>query len=395
MEKIKSHFTQLQKIPNHKTAKKIFYIIFAILIFISGTYFGSSHFSQAKNPGAAKHPPTQVLALKLYAQNIDDFEELPGRTSAYRYAEIRPQVDGIILKRLFTEGSVVKKGTQLYQIDDAPYKANYNSAKADLQKAQANLETIKAKNARFKKLIEEDAISKQEYDDIKATLAQATADVAIAKATMEKAKIYLNYTKVLAPIDGRISKSLTTEGALVSANQTQNLTTITQLDPIYVDIERASEDLVNFKNKISTQDKVSVELYLNDGTIYNQTGTLQFSEVNVDPSTSAVGLRAIFDNPDQTLLPGSFVKARIKISSENVVLVPQKATSRGPDGSLNVWIIDSSNTTKPVPIKTIKAIGNNWLVSEGVKDGDVIVLEGFQKIMPGAVVSPSFGEVKK
>jgi len=210
--------------------------------------------------------------------------------------------------------------------------------------------------------------------------------------SVDKAKIYLNYTKVLSPISGRISKSEVTEGSLVSANQTQILTSVTQLDPIYVDIERPSEGLIDFKSKLAQQDKVNAELYLNDGSLYTEVGTVQFTDVIVDPSTSSVGIRALFDNKDEILLPGSFVKTRLKVGNENAILVPQKAAIRNPDGSLIVWIIDSENKAKPTPIKVSKTINSSWLVEEGLKDGDVIVLEGFQKIAPEAFVAPSFEE---
>ncbi|MES2677342.1 MAG: efflux RND transporter periplasmic adaptor subunit [Pseudomonadota bacterium] len=384
------------KIKISQNNRKKIYIILAILAFAGAAYYGFLHFKAGAKANQNK-PAVEVLALKLQSQNVDDFEELPGRTSAYRFAEIRPQVDGIILKRFFTEGSLVKKGQQLYQIDDAPYLAAYNSAKADLEKAKANLVTTKAKNDRFKKLIEVDAVSKQEYDDVIASLGEAKATVAIAKAAVDKAKVYLNYTKVFAPISGRISKSLVTEGSLVAANQAQIITNITQLDPIYVDIARASEDLTQFQSNVkgaAKDQKVPVDLYLNDGTIYQHQGSLQFSEVNVDPSTSSVELRAIFDNPDQILLPGSFVKTRIRINSSNAILIPQKAATRNPDGTLSVWIIDAENKVNPAPINIVKAIGNQWLIKDGLKDGDVIVTEGFQKIAPGALVKAVFPQEK-
>ena len=385
------------KLKISKNTRKKIYISAAVLAVAGCAYIVFLNLKGGRGAEQEK-PAVEVVALKLQSQNVDDFEELPGRTSAYRFAEIRPQVDGIILKRFFTEGSLVKKGQQLYQIDEAPYLASYNSAKADLQKAKANLATVKAKNDRFKKLIEVDAVSKQEYDDVIASLGEAEASVAIAKAALDKAKVYLNYTKVFAPISGRISKSLVTEGSLVSANQAQIIASITQLDPIYVDIARASEDLTQFQSNINgaaKNQKVPVDLYLNDGKIYKHQGSLQFSEVNVDPSTSAVELRAIFANPDQTLLPGSFVKTRIRISSANAILIPQKAAIRNPDGTLSVWIINPENKVNPSPISVVKAIGNGWLVSDGLKDGDIIVTEGFQKIAPGALVKAVFTEEEK
>lgn len=370
-----------------KFNKKIYIALIAIAVVLGIYFFIKSKNGYGQNM-AKPTPAVNVITIK--SQDAEDFEEMPGRTSAYRFAEVRPQVDGIIIKRFFTEGSKVEQGDQLYQIDPAPYQATYNSAKADFQKATANLDAVRAKSDRFKKLIEVEAVSKQEFDDVKASLASAQAEVAITKAAMQKAKIYLDYTKVFAPISGRISKSLVTEGSLVSANQAQILTTITQLDPIYVDVSKASEELASFQNKIAGKDQVPVDLYLSDETLYNHQGTLQFSEVNVDPSTSSVGLRAIFDNPDQVLLPGSFVRARVKININNVILVPQKSAVRNPDGSLIVWLVGEKNKVKPQPIKVTKAIGNNWLVAEGLKDGDVIVVEGLQKIAPDAVVKPVF-----
>lgn len=395
MENTTSKLKSFLKKINSKTNRRVAYFIIALEII--GSIFGVSVLTSKFKPGhnsEANLPTPSVLALKIAKQNVDDFEEMPGRTSAYRFAEIRPQVDGIIIKRLFIEGSKVEKGQQLYQIDPAPYLATYDSAKADLQKTIANFEAIKAKNIRFKKLIEVEAVSKQEFDDVKASLAAAQADVAIAKAVVQKAKIYLDYTKVLAPISGNIGKSVVTEGSLVSANQVQILATITQLDPIYVDLEKSSEDLAQFKNEIAGRNNVSADLYLSDGTIYPHSGVLQFSEVNIDPSTSSVSLRALFDNPEQTLLPGSFVKVRIKTSTQNAILVPQKAVVRGADGSSSVWIVDEKNQVKPTSITTVKAIGNNWLISEGLKEGDAVVIEGLQKIAPGTVVKPIFSNEK-
>ncbi|MCE3255409.1 MAG: efflux system, rane fusion protein CmeA [Rickettsiaceae bacterium] len=388
---------KIEKVTGNKRNIFIAIAILLILGWVGYSIFMSFKKSQGAGPMGG---PVEVDVIKLASQNVDDFEELPGRVSAYRFAEIRPQVDGIITKRLFTEGSLVKKGQQLYQIDDPQYQANYQIAKADLQKAKANLVAIIAKSERFNKLVRVNAISKQEYDDMVASLAQANAEVAVAKAAMDKARIYLDYTKVFAPIDGWVSKSMVTEGSLVSTNQAEALTTITQLDPVYVDIVRSSGDLTKFQEMIfgqkenSESKEVPIELYLNDGTIYQTQGVLQFSEVNIDPGTGSINLRAIFENPDQILLPGAFVKTRIKISSKDAILIPQKATTRNPDGSLSVWIIGAENKVAPLPVKAVKAIGNQWLISEGLKDGDVIVVEGFQKIAPGAIVVPSFPKDK-
>jgi membrane fusion protein (multidrug efflux system) len=369
--------------------KKIYIAVAVILIaFVS---YRCSVYLKKKNANSPR-PAVAVNVIKLYPQIVSNVEEMPGRASAYRFAEIRPQVEGIIIRRLFTEGSNITKGQQLYQIDPAPYLASYNSAKADLQKARAIFEAAKAKNARYEKLVKIQAVSQQEYDEVKSSLASANAGVEIAKAELQKAEIYLEYTRVLAPISGRIGKSEVTEGSLVSANQAEILTTITQLNPIYVDIVRSSEDFTRFQNDISGKSQIEIDLYLSNGMLYNHRGTLQFAEVNVDPSTSSVEMRAIFDNPDNTLLPGSFVKARIQTNSKNAILIPQKATFRNPDGTLMVWLVDEKNKVNPKPIKTLKAIGGNWLVESGVKAGDIIVIEGLQKIAPGTLVKPVFEE---
>lgn len=377
---------------NHPKVKKIIFISLIFIIALPAAYFSFIYFKKANAQGQMPGmPEPQVNVITLQKQKFDDFEELPARVVTVESAEVRPQVNGIITKILFKEGSKVNKGDQLYQIDPSQIQADYNIAKADLEKAKANLEAVSAKNKRYRELIQTDSISKQEYDDIMATFAAAKADVEVAKAAADKAKVYLDYTKVFAPIDGYISKTFITRGSLVSAGQAESLATITQLDPIYVDIQRPSEDIADFKNQVAGKDKVEVDLVMSDGTIYPHKGTLQFSEVNVDPTTSAVSLRAKFDNPENALLPGSFVQAKVKINTEDALLIPQKITTRNPDGSLSVWVVNEQSVANPVIISVAKASETNWIVKGGIKEGDTIVVDGFQKLAPNSkvkIISP-------
>ena len=362
-------------------------VIILAVVAIAAAY-GVHHFRGKSAPEAPKAPPAvNVGAQMLQQQTADVAEEFPGRTTAFKVSEIRPQVNGIIQSRLFTEGSNVKKGQQLYQIDAAPYQAAYDSAKATLAKAEAMVKSTEAKTKRYKSLVKIEAISKQDYDDIIATSAQAVADVGVAKAALATATINLNYTKVYAPISGRIGKSIVTEGALVSASQADALTSITQLTPIYVDITQASEDVQRLRHALKDKAKQAVTLlFQNSDEPYKHTGTLQFSDITVDPTTGSVQLRTLFPNPDSDLLPGMFVRARINVPTENVILVPQRATVRGADGALTVWVIGQDDTVQPVKIKSDRTVGDTWLVRAGLENGVRIVTEGMQKLKPGATV---------
>jgi membrane fusion protein (multidrug efflux system) len=354
------------------------------------TFWSTGHIQQAEAQ-VDNIQAVPATVVELQSERVKLYEELPGRIAPYKVAEIRPQVSGIITARLFEEGSKVKEGQQLYQIDMAPYQAAYDSAKANLAKAEANIKTVEAKNSRYKRLVKIDAVTKQEYDDITASLAQARADIAIAKAAMTTAKINLKYTKVYAPISGRISKSAVTEGALVTANQAQLLATITQLDPVYLDLMQSSTDLIHMRRALKGQEKIPVTIYLEgEDTAYEHQGIFQFSDVTVDQTTGSVQLRSLFPNPDSILLPGLFVHARINLGTVNTVLVPQKAAIRGADGNLSVWMVNKENKVMPKPISAEGAIGDKWLIKGGVQAGDVIVLEGFQKIAPGALISPIY-----
>ena len=322
--------------------------------------------------------------------------ELPGRTVPYRIAEVRPQVNGVILKRLFTEGSQVKAGQQLYLIDPAPFEASLQSAKAALARAEATATSTRLLAQRYKPLAEARAVSQQDYDNAVAGQDQAAADVASAKATVETARINLAYTKVLAPITGRTGRSSVTEGALVAANQTSALLVIQQLDPIYVDVTQASTVLLRLQRALAAgklkkagESQAETKLLLEDGTPYNQPGKLQFSEVTVDSGTGSVTLRAVFPNPQSTLLPGMFVREQLEEGiDEQGLLVPQRAVAHNPRGEATVTLVDADNKAVQRVIKTDRAIGDQWLVSDGVSPGDKIIMLGIQGVQPGAMVHP-------
>ncbi|PWC82168.1 hemolysin D [Azospirillum sp. TSH100] len=350
-------------------------------------------------PGAGGPPEVSVATIE--PQRLPVTTELPGRTAAYRVAEIRPQVSGIVLKRLFREGSEVKAGDQLYQIDPATYEASLASAQADVQKAEANLQAARNKASRYGDLVKNSVVSKQDFDDVQASLKQNEAQLASAKAAYNLASINLNYTKVFAPISGRIGKSAVTEGALVTSNQATALATIQQFDPIYVDVTQTASQLMKLREDMESgrirpaePGKIPVTLFLNsnasgDDTAYPAKGELQFADVTVDSGTSSVQLRAVFPNPNKQLLPGLFVRARVEQGvAENAITVPQAAVARSPDGSARVWVVGADNKATPRTIKTERPVGNVWLVSDGLAPGERVVVEGLQKLKPGAEVKP-------
>ncbi len=311
--------------------------------------------------------------------------ELPGRTSAFRIAEVRPQVSGIVLKRNFTEGSDVEAGQSLYQIDPATYQADYDSAKGELAKTAAIAHlTVK----RYVPLVGTKYISQQEYD-------QAIADArqADAKAAVESARINLAYTKVTSPISGRIGKSNVTEGALVTNGQSTELATVQQLDPIYVDVTQSSNDFMRLKQSVEQgnlhKDSASstVQLVMENGQVYPIKGTLQFSDVTVDESTGSITLRAVFPNPQHSLLPGMFVRARIDEGVQpNAILVPQQGVTRTPRGDAMVMVVNDKSQVEARNVVAAQAIGDKWLISEGLKPGDKVIVSGLQKARPGVQV---------
>lgn len=339
--------------------------------------------------------PPEVSILEIKPERVSITTELSGRVSASLVAEVRPQVGGIIEQMLFSEGSEVKQGDILYQIDPAMYRATYDSAKAALTRAESVLPSALAKVKRFKELVAINAISQQDYDDAQATAKKAEADVFSAKAEVKKARINLAYTSVKAPISGRIGRSSVTTGALVTAFQPVALATIQNLDPVYVDVTQSSASLLQLKKSIAkgviTKDTVQqakVKLFLEDGTLYPEEGVLKFSDVTVDPGTGSVILRSVFPNPNLTLLPGMFVRAQVKEGiNENAILVPQRCVTRNAKGEAVAMTVDSSGKVVSRVLQVDRALENNWLISSGLAPGDKVIMEGLQKIRPGAIVT--------
>jgi membrane fusion protein (multidrug efflux system) len=322
----------------------------------------------------------------LHAQPVKLITELPGRTSPYRTAEVRPQVKGIIVRRLFTEGDTVRDGQQLYQIDPSPYEASLASAQAALMHAEASVKTAQSVLSRYRPLAAAYAVSRQDLDNAVGMLEQNQADVASAKATIKSAAINLAYTKVVSPITGRTSRSSVTEGALVTADQSTSLVTVTQLDPIYVDVTQPSATLLRLKReaasgqlKTAGDNKVPVKLILEDGSIYDQAGTLQFSEVTVDQGTGAVTLRAVFPNEAGLLLPGMFVREQLQEGiRENGILAPQQGVTHNAKGDPTALVVDADNKVQSRTLTTGRAIGDFWLVTKGLDDGDKLIVNGVQ-----------------
>lgn len=348
-----------------------------------------------KQPAARPNPgPPEVGFLTVQTQRVAITTELSGRTSAALVAEVRPQVSGIVLKRVFTEGSEVKAGQLLYQIDPASYQAAYASAKASEAGAEANLIPARLKEERYKDLVKIKAVSQQDYDNAFASLKQAEADVASAKAAVDTARINLSYTKVTAPISGRIGKSTVTNGALVTASQPAALATVQQLGSMYVDVTQSSAEMLRFQQTLASGQlkrggaaQAKVKLVLENGASYPQEGILKFSDVTVDQSTGSVTLRSVFPNPKQTLLPGMFVRAVVMEGvNEQAILVPQRGVTRNPAGNAMVMVVGAEEKVEPRIIKVDRTIGDSWLVEEGLKPGDRVILEGLQKARPGTQV---------
>lgn len=347
---------------------------------------------QAAGPPPAGPPEVGVITIQ--PQKVAITTELPGRTSAFLIAEVRPQVNGIIQKRSFTEGSDVKAGQVLYQIDPAPYEAAYASAKASEARAEANVIPARLREERYKELVKIKAVSLQDYDNAFAALKQAEAEVAAAKAAVDAARINVAYTKVTAPIAGRIGKSVVTTGALVTANQAAPLATIQQLNPMYVDVTQSHAELLQLQKSVATgvlkrggSAQAKVKLLLEDGSSYPVEGTLKFSDVTVDPSTGAVTLRSLFPNPDQLLLPGMFVRAVVQEGvNEQAILIPQRGVTRNPAGEAMALVVGAEEKVEARIIKVDRTLGENWLVTDGLKPGDRVILEGIQKARPGTPV---------
>ena len=339
-------------------------------------------------------PPAEVATVTVAPQSVVLTTELPGRTSPYLIAEIRPQVSGLIQKRLFTEGSDVKAGEALYQIDPAPFQAALDNAKAALARSEANLPALRTRAERFKQALADKAVSQQDFDDAAAALRQAEADVQYWQASVETARINLDYTKITAPIAGRIGKSSVTDGAIVTAYQPVALATIQQLDPIYVDVPQSTADLLRLQRRLADGRLIRdgngqniVQLILEDSTKYPLEGTLQFRDVSVDPSTATVTLRMVFPNPNGVLLPGMFVQAVVKEGiHEKAILIPQQAVMRDPKGNPMALIVNAEGKVEPRMLALERELGDKWLVSSGLAPGDRVIVEGLLKARPGATV---------
>ncbi|WP_221796870.1 efflux RND transporter periplasmic adaptor subunit [Oceanobacter mangrovi] len=336
---------------------------------------------------AQQMPPPAVDVVTVSAQSFQLTDTLAGRVTAYRVAEIRPQVNGIILRRFFEEGTSVKAGDKLYQIDPTLYQANLESAKASLAVAEANAYSARLKADRYAELSKKSAISRQDVDDSSAAALQAEAQVKAAKAAVESARVNLGYTEITAPISGVISRSTITEGSLVSAQQASPLTVIRQTSPVYVDVQAPALSVVKMQ-----QESVSanVALEMQDGSVLAETGKIQFADVGVDQGTGTVNVRSIFENKNHALMPGMFVRARIAVDHvDSAILVPQRGVSRNPDGSTTVMLVDENNTVQMRPVVVTRAVGDQWLVASGLSEGQRVIVSGLQKIKPGIPVSPN------
>ena len=337
---------------------------------------------------AQKMPPTEVGVIVAQPQSVEQSVELSGRTSAYQISEVRPQTSGVILKRLFTEGSFVHEGQPLYEVDSSINRANLESAKASLVRQQANLNALQIKANRYRQLVGINAVSKQEYDDLVAQIKLAEADIAASNAAVKNAQIDLGYSTVRSPISGQSGRSSVTAGALVTANQANALVTIQQLDPIYVDISQSSAELLRLRQQLSQgsidrSNNTKVRLKLEDGSFYAVEGNLAFSDASVNPETGSIMLRAVFSNPNHLLLPGMFANAQIVQGViPNAYLIPQAAITRTPTGQAMAMLVNAKGQVEARPITTTGAQGQNWIVTQGLQTGDKVIVDGIAKVKP-------------
>jgi len=355
-------------------------------------------------------PPQQqtpaVTVVTLKAEPVALTRQLPGRTTPYVVAEVRPQVTGIVQERLFTEGSIVEAGQALYQLDDAAYRADYNSARASLARAEASLEIARLNAARAAELVKTNAVSEQEHENAIATLRQAEADVGVAEAAVASSRVTLSYARITSPIAGRIGKSTVTQGALVTADQPQPLATVQQLDPIYVDLTQSSSELLQLRRALAggsvrDTENTPVTILLEDGARYSHEGELTFADVAVDPSTGSFSLRVTVPNPDHVLMPGMYVRAVISNAIlEDGILVPQQGIARDPKGNATALVVATDGTVEQRAVEVSRTIGDKWLVSGGLMAGDRVIVEGLQKVQPGMPVeateiAPAAADVKR
>ena len=347
----------------------------------------------AEGGGGRDGQPVQVGFVVIQPSSVPIENSLPGRVAAFQISEVRPQVSGVILRRLFAEGSVVRQGQTLYQIDPSIYQAQVAQASANLQSARASAEAASARAARYKPLAEMEAVSKQDYTDALAQARQANASIAQNNASLRAAQINLRYTRVPAPISGRIGLSNFTEGALVTANQAESLTTITRLDPVYVDIQQSAPDLLVLRRSLTSGGTVptsaQVRLTLPDGSDYGYTGTIQFTEVVVNADTGSVTLRARFPNPQSILLPGMFVTANLaQAINTTAYLVPQQAIARDPKGNATLWVVGPGNTAVQRTVVAERTEGQNWVVTQGLSAGEKVITQGVGNLREGAKIKP-------
>jgi len=353
-------------------------------------------------PAAPPRVP-EVATVTVGTERVVLSTELPGRTSAFRIAEIRPQVNGIVQRRLFEEGASVTAGQALYQIDPASFQAALENAMASLGKAEANLPAVRSKAERYREALADNAVSRQDSDDAAAALKQAEADVQLWKATVETARINLGYTRISAPISGRIGKSNVTEGALVTAHQPMALATVQQMDPVYVDVPQATTELLRLRRRLEDRrlrrngtKQNKVRILLEDGTSYPSEGTLQFRDVSVDPTTGSVTLRVIVPNPDGILLPGMYVRAVVTEGvNEKAILIPQQGVVRDPKGNPVALIVDGEGKVEQRMLGLDRAIDDKWLVSSGLSPGDRLIVEGLQNVRPGDPVKVAGPDIEK
>lgn len=373
--------------------------ILALAVALTGTTLlaGCGKKAQADGPPGGPGGPVEVGVLTIATAQVTLTQDLPGRTSALRVAEVRARVNGIVQKRLFQEGSDVKEGDVLYQIDPAPYEAALRNAEGTLARAEANVTTTRSQEARSRKLLTSKVISQEEYDNSLGSYRANEADVISGKAAVQTARINLGYTRVTSPITGRIGISQVTEGAYVQDTAATLLATVQQLDRVYVDVTQASGDVLRLRRDLASGQLKSdgagaarVKLILEDGTEYAQEGALQLADVTVNPTTSSVTVRAVFPNPNRVLLPGLFVRARLEEgSTPDAILVPQLAVTRNTRGEPTALVVGTDGKAELRVLQTPRAVGNQWLVSDGLKPGDQLIVDNLLKVRPGAPVKPA------
>lgn len=371
---------------------RIFPVFILAVVLVSGFLFSGCG---SKAHEAPQQAAMEVGTVTVRAERVVLTRELPGRTVASRVADIRPQVNGLILKRIFEEGALVKEGDLLYQIDPAQYQAAYDQAKAAVAMAEANVPAARSREARFKELVASRAVGLQDYDNALAALQQAEAQLEASKAALEAAKINFSYTPIKAPISGYIGRSSVTEGAMVTAYQPVPLATVQQLDPIYVDVPQSTAELIKLQQSMANgtlnsdndgQKKVSI--IREDGTLYPQEGTLAFRDVTVSQTTGSVIVRMTVPNPDRVLLPGMFVRAVIREGYiEKGILLTQSGVSRDSKGNPYAWVIDKNGNAMTRMLTLDRAIGDKWLVSSGLEDGEKVIVQGLQRLRPGVAVT--------